>query len=129
MKKIAGYLFVLILTACSGEPIHRLETKSIPQFQSLTPQKVEEAIDSAAVFLGWKTKAVKPGLRLATYVKGSHTVQVSIAYTTDSYHIKYLDSRNMEYDGEEGEIHESYNIWVKELDNRIEKELQMLSAL
>ena len=118
------FIISIFVASCSSQRIRNIDNVAIPvQTEAFTLDQVREAIQSAADFLSWRLKFLSPGKVLATYKIRSHTVQVLILYTEDHYSIRYHDSFNLNYDGDE--IHESYNLWVGNLNTRIEKELRI----
>lgn len=126
-KQISILLLLLILTSCSGPRVYNVSNAAVPASDAqLTVEEIGEAIEHTAEFLGWKIRPLGPRSVIATLVRRAHTVQVMINYSPEKYDIKYYDSRNLEYDG--NKIHEAYNIWVKEFDARLQKELSLFLA-
>lgn len=95
---------------------------SIPE--SVTAAEVEKAIKLGAIRRGWTTKEIKPGLIQATYVKGSYTDCVDIAYKNKSWGIEMNPKTNMK--NADGTVNPKYNQWVRNLAHDIGKELQII---
>lgn len=92
--------------------------------EKATMQQVEKAIITAGARLGWKMKAVSPGVMVGTLAIRSHLAVVDITYNIQEYSITYKNSSNLKYDGTN--IHSNYNGWVQNLDKSINAELSTL---
>jgi hypothetical protein len=107
-------LAALALGACTA-PIYNVPGR---RFDSPAPFEARaEQIRRAAGGLGWQTDLVRPGVMRATLNLRSHVAVVEITYSADAFAIRYLDSRNLQYDG--SSIHKNYNGWIQNLERAI----------
>jgi NDP-sugar pyrophosphorylase family protein len=110
----------------SGDPVVNYENSPIVANSSIKNMKdVKRAIILSGARIGWQMQDVKPGLINATMFSRGHMAKVEITYTTSSYNIKYKDSSNMKYDGQN--IHGTYNKWVERLHRNIRAALSSQS--
>ena len=87
----------------------------------LTNEDVKKSIMRAGATLGWKMTADSPGKVMATLNVRTHTAVVEIPYSPKSYSINYKSSVNLQ-EGD-GQIHNNYNGWVKNLAKGIDAQL------
>jgi len=73
------------------------------------------------VTLGWKMNAETPGKVIGTLNVRKHTAVVEIPYSAKSYSINYKSSENL--DAADGQIHNNYNGWIKNLAKGIDAQL------
>jgi hypothetical protein len=94
---------------------------------SLTAAEVGKAIAAAAASstLEWMPKLIDEDTIEATLPIRTHELVVDIAYTATEYTIKYKNSKNLGYNKETQEIHENYKAWLRNLDNGIQRALQV----
>ena len=100
-------------------PVSNIEKQAIVTDVSL--ENVEKAILKSGVELGWKMSVIKPGQIDAVLHLRAHVAHARIDYTKKDYSITYLDSENLDY--EDGNIHGSYNRWIRNLDLKIQANL------
>jgi hypothetical protein len=86
--------------------------------------EIGKTIVSAGVSLGWQMKETKPGYIMGTYSTGNLVAVVDVIYNTKSYSIAHKDSTGLSYTGQS--VHERYNMWVRNLDQRIRAQLSAL---
>jgi len=91
--------------------------------KALTAEQVQKAIMDAGIKQTWIMTVVKPGEILGEYNVQSHTIHVTIPYTSKSYSILYKDSTNLRYDPVKRTIHVNYAKWIERLDNEIKARL------
>ncbi len=116
----ASVLLVLAVTACNhATPIYNVPSAEYNATESLSDVDAEKAIKTAGTRLGWTMSKLEPGLIRATLNLRSHVAVVDIAYDDRGYAIDYVDSENLKYDETEGEIHKSYNKWIRNLERYI----------
>ena len=116
----ASILMVLAITACNhGTPIYNVESADYNAVNGLDSQKAEQAIKTAGTKLGWSMAKLEPGLIRGTLNLRSHVAVVDIAYDNRGFAIDYVDSENLKYDEQSGEIHKSYNKWIRKLERYI----------
>ena len=87
----------------------------------LSSDDVRKAIMRAGTTLGWQMNANAPGKITGTLNVRKHTAVVEIPYSPRSYSINYRSSVNL--NEEEGQIHNNYNGWVKNLAKAIDANL------
>jgi hypothetical protein len=90
--------------------------------QPSTPDLVRKAILTGSQPFGWKLLGDQPGALTISYTKkDGPTASVRITYDDKSYQINYLSSDYLSYDGNgnNATIHPTYNMWVKNLVQRI----------
>lgn len=103
------------------QPIYTPDPIEVPAGKST--EEVKMVIRKALFDLDFKTKEVAPGHLEATHVKRSkdkeHTAVLTIKYDAKMVRIAYKDSKDLNYDQAAGEIHGTYNRWVKNVEKRI----------
>ena len=115
----------LFLSGCRTQPIFNVKNQAVstaaPAHMKLSTMQVRQAITQAAVSRGWKVKNVSTNMIIATLDLRGHTAVVSIPYSSKSYSILYKSSDKLLHKGDM--IHRSYNGWVKNLRDGINKNL------
>jgi hypothetical protein len=97
-----------------------------------SPVEVHDAIVNAASMVParpWSVTDAGPGKligRLQTGRRG-HVVVVEILYSPQVYSVNYLNSSRMNYRAADRTIHTSYNVWVSELVESINRRLSTLA--
>ena len=114
-------LLILGLNACKTAPIYNARDISISPRSSATEEEIEKTIWYAGRRLDWRISKVHPGEMQGVFRKRDHTATVAIPYNKTQFSILYLDSENLDYDGDE--IHVNYNIWIKRLAEQIQNEI------
>jgi hypothetical protein len=104
-------------------PIQNVTDAPIPSVsgKALSSDEIRKAIMRAGMTLGWQMNASAPGKVTATLNIRKHTAVVEIPYSSRSYSINYKSSVNL--NEEEGQIHNNYNGWVKNLAKSIDANL------
>jgi len=110
-------LATLSLAACA-RPILNVERQNFATAGTFD-QRAEQ-IRRAGAGLGWQIDPVRPGLMRATLNLRSHVAITEIAYDQQGFSIRYVDSRNLGYDGTN--IHKNYNGWVTNLERAISQQ-------
>ena len=117
-------LMLLASTAAEAariEPIYTPDPIEIPAGKS--GEEVKLGIRKALFSLDFKTKEIGPGQLEATHIKNSrdrvHTAVLSIQYDSKTVRIRYKDSKDLNYNSKTGEIHGTYNRWVRNVEKRI----------
>jgi len=104
------------------KPIYNVVNKKINKnYNSLS--QVEEKILNAGEKISWVMSKQEDGFILAKVVRRVHTAFVRIDYSLDSYSITYITSEKLGADTHYN-IHNNYNIWIKELEEEIDFSLQ-----
>jgi hypothetical protein len=119
-------LSLAIATGCrTSVPVYNVEQESVVSSteKALKADDVKKAIMTAGSALGWVMKADKPGHIIGTLNVRKHMAKIAIQYNAKSYSISYLDSLNLNYDGDN--IHGNYNGWIQRLQSTIQTQLNM----
>jgi len=122
VKKLIFIVLVLLTTGCNTQPIK--DNLSSP-ISLGSYEKAEKAILQALAPL-WRGHIQSKGHIIASrsmrnylsFNASSHLAKVDIFFDAKSYTIKYKNSSNLKYDGEN--IHKTYNKWVIELNRAVE---------
>lgn len=124
LQRILIVACVLALAAgCTSRPIRNVmaEPVVVTTGKTATPDNVRDAIMRAGAGLGWNMRPAGPGVIDGTLNLRTHSAQIEVQYTTQSYNIVYKSSTNL--DAANGQIHKNYNGWIENLDNAIRREL------
>ena len=108
---------LLLLAACRMAPVYTVESAPLSAPEGATITQVTEAIKQAGVGLGWQMKPEKEGQMTGRLSLRTHVAVVDIVYDVEKYSIYYIDSTNLNYDGQS--IHTNYNNWIRNLSNAI----------
>ena len=116
---------ILNVLGCRSAPIQDVENVQVSiKKRDYTLDDVEKAIMRAGTMTPWHMEKDKPGVILATFIgpNAEYAASVTIWYSTATYSIRFRNcSNNLRYGP--GEIHENYNVWVKNLDKAIRREM------
>ncbi|SRR5258708_25220762 len=125
-KLVLAFLTITVLIGCARTaPIYSVaEMPVVANKPDPTADDVSKAIIRAGATLGWQMIQTQPGLIVGTFRVRESTAVVDVNYTPKSYSIKYKDSTNFRYDGEN--IHKVYNQSVQSLDKGIRAQLSTL---
>ncbi|MAL77993.1 MAG: hypothetical protein CMN55_02585 [Sneathiella sp.] len=118
----------LFVSGCFGrvQPVYNVDAGHVPmKLQEGSVDRIAMAIRTAAINRGWSIEEAGAGLFKATLHNRSHVAVVNIRYSKTTYSIEYVSSQDLLY--ENGNIHRSYNKWVRTLENDINKELNKAS--
>lgn len=104
-------------------PIQNVTDAPVPSAsgKALSSDEVRKAIVRAGTTLGWQMNAGAPGKVTGTLNVRKHSAVVEIPYSSRSYSINYKSSVNL--NEEDGQIHNNYNGWVKNLAKGIDANL------
>ena len=128
------YLQLLTIILCllvplqvqAGHPIKDLLDVRVPvklDGSAYSVEEVRRAIIAGAQRRGWTPRLEGDSKIIASIlVRSRHYAEVEIAFTATSYSITYRDSRELDYDKDNREIHGNYNKWVNNLSDSIQKE-------
>jgi len=119
---LAGLLVALV--GCRTTPVHNVYESTVNATGSYKLKDVKDAILKAGDSLGWSMKNVKPGSIIATLYIREHMARVKITYSKKNFSIVYSESAGLKYDGVN--IHKNYNGWVKNLERRINSNINSL---
>jgi len=80
--------------------------------------QLKAAVIQGAAARGWTLSDVRNDRAVANIqVRGKHTVTIDVLWAAGQVTVKYKDSVNMNYSG--NEIHPNYNAWVQNLVDSI----------
>ncbi|GHV50240.1 lipoprotein [Deltaproteobacteria bacterium] len=120
---IALFMMIGCKSTFNTAPVLELRDQSVSKTVPL--KDMERCIKEAGIRLGWKMDTVSPSVIEGTLNLRQHTAVVTIPFTQTNYSILYKDSDNLY--AENGQIHKSYNRWVKNLEKEIGIELSRLA--
>ena len=126
---------VLILLASTGPVAAALIVDDVENFENvpiaapggrpLSSAQVRDAIVAAATARQWKIDYVRAGVLIGRLnVAGRHLAEVNILYTPEQYSVVYRDSINLNYRASDSTIHPSYNKWVGQFVDAIDRSLK-----
>jgi hypothetical protein len=120
-----GLVLVAMIGCRAGGQVYEVKDAPVQTAsgKALTVEQVQKAILDAGIKQTWIMTVVKPGEILGEYNVQSHTIHVTIPYTSKNYSILYKDSSNLRYDPEKRTIHVNYAKWIQRLDNEIKMRL------
>lgn len=128
-------LSVALLAGCRLAPLQMIEnetfvTPAVSSTRALTIDDYQNAIIRAGVTRGWSFAEESPGNLIGTLnVRSKHVVRVRVIFDTAAFSILYVDSSQLSYNADTGEIHPNYNKWVRTLRTQIQKEIALTKAL
>jgi hypothetical protein len=118
MRKLAiVFAMTAALVGCVSMvvPMERLE--NVPVSYS---GDVGQPIERALVSRNWAVTGRRPGEIDATLIGAEFRVAITVAYTQNSYSVRYRSSEGLSADGTN--IHRHYNNWLNNLRISIERE-------
>lgn len=137
---IAIALIVLSIAGCSRTaPIYNVYSAPMPdpsehlsemqakgatenvKSRTLSAEQVRGAVMEAASDNGWIVMEDDPCRLILKLVVNRHRAFVSVDYSATTYSITYEDSVLLMHDGTN--IHRNYNLWVKNLQDQIDRRL------
>jgi len=115
---------LLALAACTRAVLMPAPVIMVPA--GVGQGQVKAAIVNALDGRGWSIDKLQDGNILTTLHLRDHTATVRVTYDTNSVHISYVSSTNLEYRTEKGVryIHRNYNGWIGFLEQDIRRNLQ-----
>ncbi len=113
-------LLLIGLAACKTATIYSVQDANLLTASSASDADIAKVIQEAGKRTGWVIKPVEPGKMKGMYTKRRHTAVVDIRYTRSTFSIDYVDSTNLQHDGEK--IHKAYNKWIMQLEQAIQRE-------
>ncbi len=111
MKSIGLIILSFLFLGCTTVPVQNIDNVTIMPTQ--TKEHVKRVITNAATARGWKVSEKNDSTIRAQLFARKHEVVIDIAYSGSSFSISYVDSKNMNYDGET--IHKKYMAWIERL--------------
>lgn len=131
MKKVTVLLLLALLALLVGCQTPSATSNYNNVYGNHTLKSVEKSILEALYDLEWSAKKIDHQTIEATlFVKktllskySEHVLTVLISYSSQEYSIRYKSSVNLEYDIETNTIDSRYDMWVDELNQRIQDRL------
>jgi len=118
-------IFVLFAIGCGGGAnILNMQSPYRTASGNASLENVKRTIITASAVKGWRPELGNAGHIIATRRRSGHVAKVDITYTSSSFNIRYADSDNMDYNGQN--ISPVYTQWVKELRDEIKRRLSRL---
>ncbi len=97
-----------------------METDSVALCKDVGAEKVKAAIAKGAANRDWRViEEDDSRVRLLLDIRGKHEVVVDVFYTADSFRVKYVSSKNLDYDPSTKAIRRKYIQWVRNLKHDI----------
>lgn len=123
--RLLALLLIPIAFALMGSAM-LVDPPPIPVPAKLTAKDVSKAIRAAIVLRGWVAAKDENGVIDAILDVRTHEVKVAIKYDPKQVEIKYVDSKNLDYDEKGGtrHIHKKYNQWIGNMVGDIQRALQ-----
>ena len=125
LAKWLAIVTVAALAACTTiVPIQNVDNVAVANSANkpLSAEQVRGAIVRAGAGLGWIMKDAGPGRIDGTLILRTHTADVQIPYSAQSYSIRYKSSTNLQETGGKT-IHRNYNGWITNLNRGINAQL------
>lgn len=117
-------LILFSLAACSTQQPVDTPSIELPPGQAISERQIEQAILSALGTYRWHVGQVQPGhVQAEILVRDRHQAAISIEYSLRNVLIRYRSSNGLDY--RNGNIHRTYNRWVKYLKLEIERQLNL----
>lgn len=137
LRKLVSLLSLLVVTALVGgpalaartAPLYNPEPIAVPAGKN--GDQVKSAVRRALLQRNWRVKEIAPGHIEGRHEKAGrkgveHVAIVTVKFDTKTVRISYKDSEELNYDKESGEIHPTYNKWVRNLEKDISVNLETL---
>lgn len=108
---------------CTSRPVRNVQAEpvTVAPGKTATADNVRDAILRAGAGLGWNMQPAGPGVINGMINLRTHTAEIEVQYTPQSYSIVYKNSTNL--DAANGQIHKNYNGWIENLNSAIHREL------
>ncbi|NOR55889.1 MAG: hypothetical protein GQ531_06745 [Sulfurovum sp.] len=114
-------LSAFIFVACGAAKVYNVPKHKVAHKNSSAT--VYKAIKSAGQSLGWQIHQIKPGVAQGKLYLRTHLAVVRINYNSSSYSIRYVSSKNLNYNAKSQTIHTNYNGWIQNLEKAIDVRL------
>ena len=132
MKKnvaVTALATALLIGGCTPAPqvkVTPAPLNSKPAQCQLSMQQMELALVNATHQSQWQLTKQGKGSFTALRRDGSRDAKIAISHTARRYHVTYLDSHGLGYDG--NQIDASYRRWLNELDRAVTNDIAVLCA-
>ena len=104
-------MLILVIASCSSVSIKNVPRQPFStEALKLSSTQIEKIIIKSVLKHQWIITNKTEGKLIATYSTRGHIVKVAIDFDQSGFSISYVDSTNMNYDG--NSIHRNYNRWV-----------------
>ncbi|MEG3767551.1 hypothetical protein [Alteromonas sp. 14N.309.X.WAT.G.H12] len=118
LRKLFFLLCVVTLTACmTGQPVYNAD--DVRFSQTLTRVQAKHAIEQALKYKRWGVVSANEQEVIGEIYVRSHYAKIRIPYSSTGFSIRYVDSKNLDYDSDDNEIHRNYNKWVALLEAEV----------
>jgi hypothetical protein len=130
-------LLLVVASLVAAPAAHAARTAPLVNYESvlvqsvdgkpLTLEQVKRAVIAGGASKQWIASAQDGDRIRFTHTRGRHTAIVEVAYTPQSYSIRYVDSTDLNYSAKETGgpvIHRTYNNWVSNLRVAIDAALK-----
>lgn len=122
MKAVLVAVLSLFIVSCSGTKEMLVPTGTVPA--GVTSAQVRQAVEAACGDYGWQlADGATADEYVAMQLKGKHMAKVRILFTDGTYTIGYLDSSNLKYNEDKGNVSRHYNTWVNNLSQALQNRL------
>ena len=123
---LASGLIAFAPAAHADDPIKDIIDHKVPALKDGTRialPDVEKALLAALARRSFDATVAAPGLITAKFSHGKHVIEVTLTYTEDTYSVRYLDSKFMDYTQQKQRIDDAYNEWLEGLEEHIQAQL------
>jgi hypothetical protein len=112
-----------LASGCTSRPIRNVQAEPVvvAPGRTASADNVRDAILRAGASLGWNMQPTAPGVVAGLLNLRTHTAEIEVQYSPQSYNIVYKNSTNL--DASNGQIHKNYNGWIENLNSAIHREL------
>ncbi len=122
MKRFTIVLLAVFLAGCGHKPIYNVSDPVPPQAQKLSFEQIEMLIVEAGQLRGWKFDRAGAGHLIARQEQAKYSAVIDIYFDATAYRIVYQSSSGMQATND-GNIHEHYNFWIRNLEHDIDTRL------
>lgn len=121
-KSLIVGLAVLTFTACSGPAIYTGGDAPVSQIGNIPSlEQVDKAVKDSLIGRGWIPQKNSNQSYIGLYKRRSLMAKIKVLFNTNTFTIKHLESKNLDYDASDQSIHETYNRWIQNLEHDIRK--------
>ncbi len=121
-KKMALVLVVAttLLSGCASR-IALIQNVNQTVSQNYSDKQMQQAITAAGASYNWVITPAGPGVMNGHLSQRTHSADIRVTYTANSYQIQYVSSQNLRAGS--GKIHRNYNRWINNLSQGIQTRL------
>jgi hypothetical protein len=125
MKRLVVVALALLIAACASEPVYSPKRPIPISAQSVSLDRIEQAIIEGGQQKGWVFERIAPGHLAATQTMPKYAATVDVRFDQQAYEILYRTSRG--FREQPGTIHAHYNFWIRNLQHDIDARLGNLA--